>query len=196
MKARGFSLIELLIAIVVIGILLALALPSFSNMLRNASIRNLASSIAGGLNVAKAEAVRRNKLISFELPVDGSGWVVREFVPAGTPPESVGAPIQTQDGKDVNRLKLVVAQGTGDSRVVLTEGSGLITFNSLGRLVSGSVGMAFDVESALTDINCATVTNLDGARCLRIEVSSGGLVRMCDPALAAGNTQACNSPRV
>ena len=204
MKARGFSLIELLIAIVIAGVLLALALPSFSSMLRNAKIRNLANSIVGGLNVAKTEAVRRNKLVSFDLPTDGSGWVVKEFASASPPPEPdedeggssvpVNIPIQTQGSENVDTLKLVIAQGTGDSRVVLTAGSGVVTFNSLGRLVANSVDMEFDVESAIDGINCATVTNLDGARCLRVEVSSGGLIRMCDPALAAGNPQACNSP--
>ena len=44
-RQRGFSLVELVIAVAIMGILLALALPSFSTYLRNVKLRSAAESL-------------------------------------------------------------------------------------------------------------------------------------------------------
>ena len=176
-KTRGFSLVEVLIAIVIALILLALALPNFAIMLRNAKIRNLADSIGNGLNIAKVEAVRRNQPVSFTWLSDGSGWVVSDIA---------NVPIQSQSGGNADELQVAPGQGGA----VVTDADVVVTFNSLGRLVAGSGITSFDVASTVGG-GCATQANPNGVRCLRLVVSTGGQVRMCDPALAAPNTQAC-----
>ena len=69
---RGFSLIELLIGVAVLGILLALGASSFRVWISNMRIRTAAESIQNGLQLARGEAVRRNAQIRFQL-TDGIG---------------------------------------------------------------------------------------------------------------------------
>jgi type IV fimbrial biogenesis protein FimT len=56
----GFSLLELLTAIAITGILLSLALPSFYHQLQTNRIRTHINGIVAGLHIARAEAIRRN----------------------------------------------------------------------------------------------------------------------------------------
>ena len=46
-KHHGFSLVELIIAVAIMGILLSLALPSFSGYLRNVKLRAAAECRPG-----------------------------------------------------------------------------------------------------------------------------------------------------
>ncbi|MER2624327.1 MAG: GspH/FimT family pseudopilin [Accumulibacter sp.] len=185
---RGFSLVELLVGMAILGVLLAIAMPAFSNWLRNARVRTAAESVQNGLQLARAEAVRRNTTIRFQL-VDttddscalstaGPNWVVSFDPPVGacaTPPSDTVAPriIQSRSGAE------------GSSATTLTADQSTLVFNSLGRTTGNVV---IDVASATGEL-CL----VDGGpiRCLRIMVSLGGQIRMCDLALAVGDAQAC-----
>lgn len=61
-KARrvgGFTLIEVMITVAVLGIVVAIAAPSFSSSIKNNRMASVASEIRGGLQYARAEGVRR-----------------------------------------------------------------------------------------------------------------------------------------
>jgi type IV fimbrial biogenesis protein FimT len=77
MRARGFTMIELLIAMVIAAILIMLALPTYSEFMRNTRIRNAAESIAGGIRLAQTEAIRRNQNVEFVLN-PATGWSIRD----------------------------------------------------------------------------------------------------------------------
>jgi prepilin-type N-terminal cleavage/methylation domain-containing protein len=66
-KSSGFTLIELLIGVAILGILLSLAVPAFTDYLRNTRMRNHADAIHNALSQTRAEAVRRNTYIRFQL---------------------------------------------------------------------------------------------------------------------------------
>lgn len=167
-KCAGFSLIELLIGIIIVGILAALAMPSFQQMLRNSEVRNAAESIANGLQRARAEAVARNTDVEFVLEA-GSSWVVR-VVSAPNPP------IDSRSGDEGSRNVTLVAVNN-DLAPATT-----VTFNNLGQ-----------VKDLVTAIKRVDLAAPGATQNLRVAIQPGGAARMCDPSLAAGSSpRACN----
>ena len=78
--SRGFTLIELMVAVAMIAILSAVAAPSFSEMMVRSAIRSASSDLGADLNVARAEAIRVGGRVSVcprTSPTDmtcGSDW--------------------------------------------------------------------------------------------------------------------------
>lgn len=62
-QARGFTLIEALIVLVVAGIILAFALPRFAATRRGLALDGAAQQLAGDLRRAQVEAIKRNRSI-------------------------------------------------------------------------------------------------------------------------------------
>lgn len=67
MKARGFSVIELLIVLAVLGALLGLALTSYNTTIASTRTRATAESMLAGLQLARSEAIRRNVPMRFQI---------------------------------------------------------------------------------------------------------------------------------
>lgn len=70
--ARGFTLIELMVVLALVGILVTLAAPSFVQFQRNSRLRTVSSSLVSAINMARSEAMKRQKF-TFVMPRDG-GW--------------------------------------------------------------------------------------------------------------------------
>lgn len=58
-KHTGFTLIELMVTLAVLGILLSIGIPSFQNMVLNNRITAQANQVITALNYARSEAVKR-----------------------------------------------------------------------------------------------------------------------------------------
>lgn len=89
MSQKGFSLIELMVTLAVLAIVLGLAAPSFSSMLRDNRALALGSELQGALQFARSEAVKRRQSVivcrrnaagnACENGEDWSGgWLVRQ----------------------------------------------------------------------------------------------------------------------
>ncbi len=59
--AKGFSIIELLVTFVVLGILVGLAIPAFSVWLPNYQLTSAAKELYANLNLTKLGAIKQNK---------------------------------------------------------------------------------------------------------------------------------------
>lgn len=165
----GFSLIELIVTIVVLGISLAIAVPSFQAWLQNSQIRNAAESIQNGLQRARAEAVTRNTSVEFVLG-NNSAWIVR--LPGST---------SALDSRTSNEGSSNVI------RTVIPATASTVTFNNLGGITANA-----DASPAFSQIDLSSATlPAPATRPLRITLGIGGNIRMCDPNAPASSLQAC-----
>ena len=71
-RQRGFTLIELMVTVALLGILAALAAPGFNTWIRNSQVKASSDALQTGLRLAQAEAVRRSRQVVFSLTNDAS----------------------------------------------------------------------------------------------------------------------------
>ena len=64
--ARGFTLVEIVMVIVLAGMLMAIALPRFRNQRTRYQLDTAAYQLAGDLRRGQIEAIRRNQPITLE----------------------------------------------------------------------------------------------------------------------------------
>lgn len=70
---KGFTLIEMMLVISIMGILLAIAAPSFTMFFEKFRTKRAAETLAGSLYVAKSEAIKRNQVVSLVVTASNSG---------------------------------------------------------------------------------------------------------------------------
>ncbi len=77
---RGFTLIELMIAVSILAVVMLLAIPDFNSMIRNNSIASMNNTLLSALNFARSEAIKRGVSVSVCATQDanfsacGSAW--------------------------------------------------------------------------------------------------------------------------
>lgn len=173
-RPLGFTLIELVVTISLLGILMALGLPSFNAWVQNSKVRAVTDSLQTGARLAQAEAVRRNRQMVLTLTnaqpalnatavANGTNWSVQSVAQFG----EVAAFVQGGALADVA------------SSVTIT-GPASICFNSNGRLVAnaspGPSGASCSAGIATYDF-----AHPKADRNLRVIVQVAGQVRLCDP---------------
>lgn len=177
-RQSGFTLTEMVITLAIVGVLLAAAIPSYRSWVNNTQIRTAAESVQNGLQLARAEAARRNTSVNFTL--NGNSWSV-DTKAVGVATDAFYTAVEAVQSKSGT-------EGTRNARITAT--SNLVTFNGMGR-VTPAVNVIFTIDNPTGGV-CATNTNSSGMRCLNVVVDPGGKIRMCDPALnGSGNPQGC-----
>lgn len=71
---KGFTLIELLITVVVMGILVAIAAPSFGKLLDDRRLKGAAENLLADMMFAKTEAIKKNQIIRISATGTGATW--------------------------------------------------------------------------------------------------------------------------
>lgn len=85
-SARGFTLIELMVTVAVLAVLVALAVPSFSDFLEKARVRGAADELASQFSLARAEAMRTDRNVTLAIKGEDGTWCsgARQFAAGGT----------------------------------------------------------------------------------------------------------------
>jgi type IV fimbrial biogenesis protein FimT len=178
MLNRGFTLIEILIALAIFAFLTMLAGPMYADFMGNSQIRNAAENTLTGVRLAQTNAVRTNRPAKFVIDFSATGgWAVYTFddeigdyavVPVGTYSWTEGAP---------------------NTHVTPTPGGATeVTFDGLGRVLPNADATASLTQLDVTNINVTTPRNLT---ILISAVGGANATKLCDPLAPVSDPRSC-----
>jgi len=132
---KAFTLIELLITLVILGIVLGFAIPSFTKQIINSSSLTLGSDLVAAINFARQEAVKRGKRVSLCPSTNGTtcltsgdwakGWLVFED---GAASDSADPTVTTplRNWNDLNKKAVITAAGATAINYIRFTGIGML----------------------------------------------------------------------
>lgn len=198
-----------MVVVAILGIVSATGLPALTDWIRNTRVHSTAEAVQGALQTARSEAIRANRrvFLSFTSSLDdscaesnsGPGWVISL------------CPVIGKCGSAADKNASFPSGGCGSTPLILAKGTiPNSTTTSFAvpnpRTCFGALGMIIDKNTRPTNSDCQDtltpspqvaidVSDLTGScvasggdiRCLRIGVTNGGLIRMCDPAVTASD---------
>lgn len=200
--ARGFTLVEVLVTLTILGVLLMATVPSVAEWMRNTEVRAAAESLTTGVQKARAAAVQRNEPVYFSLVSTASdnpgvlnancalsstsaSWVVSLASPAGqcdVDPSDTTAPQILDKHAHGESSPRVVAQvkNAGCAANATTQ---QVRFDTLGK-----------PKATPAPIACIELTHSGGSvTTLQVRIGTDGSVRSCVPGATGSDPRACPS---
>ena len=168
-SAAGFTLTEMLIVLVIVGILASLALPNFKSMMQSQRVKNASYELYSALSLARSEAIKRNTNVRLTGKVNAKaevGWDI-----AAIPSSGAAVPIRTQDY--ISGVAMRVCNLTGQGIAYGRNGRAKqIDFSPI------TSAPTFEIYAANT-----TAANTPFVNCLTIELSGMPRTRqgVCPP---------------
>jgi type IV fimbrial biogenesis protein FimT len=189
---KGFSLLELLIILAIVGILMALTMPSMGTLVAEAQAKTKADAIVSGLQLARAEAFKRNAAVTIQYTPGVSNAFTTGAYTIGC---SQTIYVSTSDKPDCPRnirtapvegspLQLSIAPVPANGYQPAT------TFDGFGNLMSSNPDAANTLSVTNIDVEppanllfgvCTQASNGHSACKVRVIVSGSGGVRTCYP---------------
>jgi Tfp pilus assembly protein FimT len=155
-SSRGFTLVGTLATVTILGILIAIGAPQFTESIERARLKHAAEALTSQLDLIRLEAVRRSADLTVTF-VTGTSWCLGV--------------------DDTGRCDCSVANDCG---IRSTSGDALAPKVTLSGTYSSSSALVFDqIRGSATSgsLTLATPSGYD----LRVVLSGRGRIRICSP---------------
>jgi type IV fimbrial biogenesis protein FimT len=167
LASAGFSLLELMIAVVVLAIGVGLAIPTFRELVRNSNVSSTTNDLLVAINLARQEAIKRGTRVAVMSKSAGADWstgwnIVVDAARDGT---YTGDTVRTREAVSTGYSIKVKASGAGgkDDRIV---------FDSSGSMTNGLKPPDMtDGSKTVTRVEvsvCSQVTDMSKARTITV----------------------------
>ena len=158
-EARGFTLVELMVAIAVLSIILTVAVPSITSMRDRNRVRAAAEAVYAHLQFARSESIKQDRNLTVRVAT-GTNWCLGISNSSGC------------DCQITNSCQFGPAGGLLERNLSGNDFSDIT-------LTSNQSNISFDSRRGI-DLNPGTIT-LTGGNLLAISVihSSRGRIRLC-----------------
>lgn len=171
-RVRGFSAIELVAIVTIVGILLAAGMPSFQSLMQRQRLTTTANALFMAVNLARSEAIQRGTRVDLVPAGEGrswnDGWVVFVDANGNRRPDADETIVFTHEPIDRD---LRITPRFTDSKVQY------IAFNGTGRTRTNASRHASQSGHWLLEL---------GTQSRKIVINFLGRPRVCDPQAAAG----------
>lgn len=158
-KIRAFTLIEMLVAVVLVALILQLATPAFTRFIQNNYSVSISNNLITSLKFARSEAIKRNTPVTICATSDANftgcgnawnlGWIIFSDL------NGDGA---LNAGSDTI-LRTERLTGTGAS-IVPSTGTTNVTFNNVGFPSANASNLNFAISSTDCKGNYARTINI------------------------------------
>jgi len=167
-RVAGVSLIEILIAFAIMGILVALGVPQFTAMIQRSNVKSAVEFYGEGMRYARSMAIQRNVVARFLLD-DNNGWTVAWCQPTSNAPCNEAAKWTDDRSRSGNAL--------GDLKITTCPGDVKeIDFSALGWVTAQGV-----VPMAALRIDSPNIE----VRSAQLQINLSGTVSQCDPTITS-----------
>lgn len=175
-QQRGFTLIELMVAVAVLAILAAIAFPSFDDFFDRYRVRGAADEVLSVLSVARAQSVK----IGLDTAVSstaGTPWCVGANSASVPSAGAAAAGATACDCSEANACLVggeeLVVSSVKHPGVTMVSGSAL-TFD-------GKLGLAVTSSGAVSDPGAIVLRSPQGKYDVSVNVSPLGQATLCTP---------------
>lgn len=168
---RGFTLVELMVAVLVMAVVLAFAVPGFESVVNGGRLTGAANEMLASLQSARMEAIRRNRRTVLCLSrnansdnptcapdnaADASGWIT--FVDLnrnGTYDDGAAALLRTTTAHDA--VRILASNGLPGKVRVVYRADGFARGNGGVTLLAGSIDMCLPTRRPTENVRRITI---------------------------------------
>ncbi len=181
-KTQGFTLIEMMITVAILGIVLAIAAPLFTQIIQQQRLKNAAELFANNLRYANSESIRRNKRVYINVKTtSGNNWCYG----IQTLASKIDLPPTTKCDCLTNScdLKNSIQRDFGKTTLAITNGFDAILFDPL-------IGIPLTKTATELTTNEITFSNTNN-NSLKVSLGRLGKISICSSAGSTSGYAAC-----
>ena len=170
-RQRGFTLVELMVAVLVMAVVLAFAVPGFESVVNGSRLTGAANEMLASLQSARMEAIRRNRRTVLclsrnansdnptcapDAAADASGWIT--FVDLnrnGTYDDGAAALLRTTTAHDA--VRILASNGLPGQVRVVYRADGFARGNGGATLLAAAIDMCLPTRRPTENVRRITI---------------------------------------